>query len=166
MAHFAQIDSNNIVQVVNVVNDTEAVSGQAFLNSLGLTGTWLQTSYNSHRGLHYTQVPAGTAMSVQTVSSMRFNPLSGGRYTAEVKQISSTYVTYALSADGKPHFRYNYAGIGYYYDSVRDAFIPPKLHSTWVLEASSCTWIPPIPTPEDYLNYTWSDALTSWVPIA
>lgn len=57
MAHFAQLDNNNIVQQVIVVgNDdcgggefpaSEAV-GQAFIASLGLTGTWKQTSYNNN----------------------------------------------------------------------------------------------------------------------
>lgn len=57
MAHFAQLDGNNIVQQVIVVGNedcgggefpaSEAV-GQAFIASLGLTGTWKQTSYNSN----------------------------------------------------------------------------------------------------------------------
>jgi hypothetical protein len=55
MAHFAQINSNNIVERVIVVNnedckdksgnESEAV-GSAFCNSL-LGGTWKQTSYNA-----------------------------------------------------------------------------------------------------------------------
>ena len=52
MAHFANIDSNNIVTNVLVVSDTDAVSGQAFLNSIGLSGTWLQTSYNTRWNNH------------------------------------------------------------------------------------------------------------------
>jgi hypothetical protein len=52
MAHFAKINEHNIVETVNVVNNTEAVSGQAFLNSLGLTGTWIQTSYNTRGNVH------------------------------------------------------------------------------------------------------------------
>jgi len=52
MAHFAKINESNIVETVNVVNDIEAVSGQAFLNSLGLTGTWIQTSYNTRGNTH------------------------------------------------------------------------------------------------------------------
>lgn len=62
MAHFAQLDSSNIVQqVIVVANDdcgggefpaSEPV-GQAFIASIGLTGTWKQTSYNSNfRGVY------------------------------------------------------------------------------------------------------------------
>lgn len=40
MAHFAEIDSNNIVTRVLVVSDEDAVNGQDFLaNQLGLGGT-------------------------------------------------------------------------------------------------------------------------------
>lgn len=47
MAHFAEIDENNIVKQVLVVPDQEEHRGQDFLaNDLGLGGTWIQTSYN------------------------------------------------------------------------------------------------------------------------
>ena len=53
MAHFAEIDSNNIVTRVLVVSDEDAVNGQDFFaNQLGLGGTWIQTSYNTHGGVH------------------------------------------------------------------------------------------------------------------
>lgn len=45
MAHFAQIENGVVVNVVVVDNEHEA-TGQDYLNSLGLEGTWLQTSYN------------------------------------------------------------------------------------------------------------------------
>lgn len=40
------------------------------------------------------------------------------------------------------NFRKNYAGIGYSYDSIRDAFIPPKPNEgEWVLDENSCVWV-------------------------
>ena len=36
--------------------------------------------------------------------------------------------------------RYNYAGIGYVYDSIRDAFIPPKCHDEAIVNESTCQW--------------------------
>jgi len=49
MAHFAEIDSNNIVLRVVVVPDEEEHRGQDFLaNDVGLGGTWIQTSYNNN----------------------------------------------------------------------------------------------------------------------
>ncbi len=47
MAHFAEINSENIVVRVLVVPDEQEHRGQDFLaNDLGLGGTWVQTSYN------------------------------------------------------------------------------------------------------------------------
>ena len=63
MAHFALVNEEGIVETVNVISndvldaggefpDSEA-SGQAFQASLGLTGLWLQCSYNGNfRGLY------------------------------------------------------------------------------------------------------------------
>jgi hypothetical protein len=41
------------------------------------------------------------------------------------------------------NIRYNYAGIGYTYDSVRDAFIPPKnnCHPEETLDEATCRWV-------------------------
>jgi hypothetical protein len=53
MAHFAQIDENNIVIQVLVVPDQQEYRGQEFLaNDLGLGGTWKKTSYNTKGGVH------------------------------------------------------------------------------------------------------------------
>lgn len=47
MAHFAEIDENNIVKRVLVVDNSLEHKGADFLaNDLGLGGTWIQTSYN------------------------------------------------------------------------------------------------------------------------
>jgi len=61
MAHFAKVE-NGIVQQVIVVADSDCGGGefpasepvgQVFLASLGLTGEWKQTSYNSNfRGVY------------------------------------------------------------------------------------------------------------------
>jgi hypothetical protein len=49
MAHFAEIDSNNVVLRVLVVADEHEHRGQEFLvNDCQLGGTWIQTSYNSN----------------------------------------------------------------------------------------------------------------------
>ena len=37
--------------------------------------------------------------------------------------------------------RFNYAAIGYTYDSIRDAFIAPKCHDEAVLDEATCRWI-------------------------
>ena len=53
MAHFAEIDENNIVKQIVIVDNEQEHRGQEFLaNDLGFGGTWIQTSYNTLRGVH------------------------------------------------------------------------------------------------------------------
>lgn len=52
MAHFAELDENNIVTRVIVVSDDDAIDGEVFCNNL-LGGRWEQTSYNTRGGVHY-----------------------------------------------------------------------------------------------------------------
>ena len=59
-------------------------------------------------------------------------------------------------------FRKNYAGIGYTFDSGRDAFIPPKPYASWVLNETSCQWEAPVAMPTDGAMYTWNEGTTSW----
>lgn len=47
MAHFAKIENGIVTNVVVVDNEHEA-NGEEFLNSLGLEGKWVQTSYNAN----------------------------------------------------------------------------------------------------------------------
>ena len=97
MAHFAQLDDNNIVMQVIVVANEELLSdgienetkGIIFCMSLlGNDSRWVQTSYNAT-------------------------------------------------------IRKNYAGIGYTYDSVRDAFIAPEPEGNLGLDETTCQWIMP-----------------------
>jgi hypothetical protein len=84
----------------------------------------------------------------------------------------TSYNTYGgvHSGDGTP-FRKNYAGIGHTYDSERDAFIPPKVFNSWVLNETTCLWDAPVPMPEDAgtgeppKRYQWDEATTSWVEV-
>lgn len=49
MAHFAEVDENNVVVRVLVVPDDQQSRGQDYLaNDLGLGGHWIQTSYNAN----------------------------------------------------------------------------------------------------------------------
>lgn len=59
-------------------------------------------------------------------------------------------------------FRKNYAGIGYTYDSVRDAFIPPKPYNSWLLNEDTCLYEPPIPYPIDGKIYSWNETELKW----
>ena|ERR1700744_2027237 len=58
--------------------------------------------------------------------------------------------------------RKNYAGIGYSYDSNRDAFISQKPYSSWILDESTCKWNPPTPYPSEVGTYVWDESTVSW----
>ena len=60
------------------------------------------------------------------------------------------------------NIRKNFAGIGYQYDSQRDAFIPIKPYQSWVLNEQTCSWEAPIPYPNDGQKYTWNEENQSW----
>jgi len=61
------------------------------------------------------------------------------------------------------NIRKNYAGIGYTFDAVRDAFIAPQPFLSWVLNEQTCRWEAPIPRPEDGKMYQWDEPSLSWV---
>ena len=119
MAHFAQLDQNNIVTQVIVVPNNELLDngveseskGIDFCKSLyGADTVWKQTSYD------------GT-------------------------------------------FRRNFAGIGFLYNQLRDAFIQPRPYSTWVLNNTTYQWEAPIPCPDDDRLYAWDEYTNNWVDV-
>ena len=60
------------------------------------------------------------------------------------------------------NIRKNYAGIGFTYDSQRDAFIPQKPFNSWILNETTCLWESPIPYPQDNNQYKWNESTLSW----
>jgi hypothetical protein len=71
------------------------------------------------------------------------------------------------SYNGK--FRKNFASIGYTYDQQRDAFIPPKIYNSWILNEDTCKWEAPIPSPASYRNeedklvqFRWNENILNW----
>lgn len=113
MAHFAEINQDNIVTRVIVVNNSDCLkdgvedeaTGIAFCQSL-LGGKWIQTSYNGN-------------------------------------------------------FRKRYAGRGYFYDQINDAFIAPQPFPSWVLD-QDFAWQAPTPMPTDGKPYRWAEETLSW----
>jgi hypothetical protein len=78
--------------------------------------------------------------------------------------IQTSYNTYGgVHKLGGTPLRKNYAGVGYTYDSARDAFIPPQPFPSWVLNEETCLWDAPVAMPTDGKIYNWDEATTSWV---
>jgi hypothetical protein len=79
--------------------------------------------------------------------------------------IQTSYNTRAgQHPEGRP-LRKNYAGIGFVYDSVRDAFYAPQPFPSWSLDEQTCIWQPPVAYPSDGNKYKWDESSVSWVLI-
>ncbi len=67
--------------------------------------------------------------------------------------------------DDKPALRKNYAGIGYTYDSTRDAFYAPQPFPSWTLDEETCLWEPPVAHPDttDGILYNWDEDNQQWI---
>ncbi len=114
MGHFAKVVDGKVTQVI--VAEPEFF--QTFVDSS--PGQWIQTSYNTHGGVH---------------------------------------------TQGGTPLRKNYAGVGYSYDAVKDAFIPPQPFASWVLDEDTCLWNAPTPMPEDGKLYGWDEPTLAWKEI-
>lgn len=62
-------------------------------------------------------------------------------------------------------FRKNYAGPGFKYDQMRDAFIPQQPYKSWVLNEDTCNWEAPVPYPNDEKIYLWNEISKQWEEI-
>lgn len=60
------------------------------------------------------------------------------------------------------NIRKNFAGIGYTYDEDFDAFIPPKMFESWILNEETCGWKAPISYPSDGSIYLWNEENLNW----
>ena len=69
------------------------------------------------------------------------------------------------SDDQTKALRKNYAGIGFTYDTAKDAFIPPQPFTSWTLNETTCLWEEPVAYPDDGNMYTWDETTTNWVLI-
>ena len=88
-----------------------------------------------------------------------------------IARFGGTWVQTSYNTRGGQHveggtpLRKNFAGIGHRYDQDRDAFIPPKLYESWVLNEETCLWESPIPYPEDGKDYFWDEDSLTWAEI-
>lgn len=92
----------------------------------------------------------------------------GQEFLANDLGLGGTWKRTSYNTQGGVHtlggtpFRKNYAGIGYTYDSVRDAFIPPKPFNSWTLDEETCLWEAPVAYPSDGKLYIWDEDNQEW----
>ena len=63
---------------------------------------------------------------------------------------------------GGTPLRKNYAGVGYTYNQIKDAFIPPQPYASWLLDETTCLWEAPSVIPDDDERYIWNESTTTW----
>jgi hypothetical protein len=145
MAHFAEIDKNNIVLRVVVIDSNDVLSNGgdysvqaeykvASIVPLSANGVrWVQTSYNTRANQHF----------------------------------DST--TNQLSADQTKAKRKNYAGIGYTYNATIDGFTSPQPYGSWILDTDKGVYNAPVAYPTvttygDNAPYMiiWDEANKQW----
>lgn len=66
---------------------------------------------------------------------------------------------------GGTPYRKNYAGIGFTYDAIRDAFIPPRPFPSWNLNEETCLWEAPIEIPNNIEGqlWSWDEETLNWI---
>lgn len=82
---------------------------------------------------HWAEVDANNVV-VRVLVGSNDEPDEG--YQWFVDNLSGTWVKTSYNKK----IRKNFAGVGYTYDEVRDAFIPPKCHDEAVLDETTCLW--------------------------
>ena len=109
---------------------------------------------------HFAKVENGVVTQVIVIEK---EVLDLGHWGDPASWVQTSYNTSGgVHSQGGTPLRKNFAGIGYTYDAVRDAFIPPKPFASWVLNETTCNWETPVPKPQGGL-YNWDEATISWV---
>jgi hypothetical protein len=109
---------------------------------------------------HFAKVEDGIVTQVIVIDQETLNL----GYWGDPKQwVQTSYNTHGGShVLGGTALRKNYAGVGYTYDSQRDAFIPPKPFPSWTLDEATCWWQAPTPKPTDNKPYEWDESTLAW----
>jgi len=109
---------------------------------------------------HFAEIVDGKVVRV-IVAEQDF--INSGKVGVPTNWIQTSYNTkQGIHKLGGTPLRKNYAGIGYNYDSVRDAFIPPKQHPSFVLNKTKGIYEPPTPLPNDGKRHKWNELNKNW----
>lgn len=93
---------------------------------------------------HFAQVTDGIVTNVLVVPDAREHDGAAFLFSLGLGEgwIQTSYNTHGNQHPSGTPLRYNYAGIGFAYDEVRDAFIPPMPEvGEWVLDEDTCLWV-------------------------
>ena len=112
---------------------------------------------------HFAKVENGVVTQVIVIEQ---DVVDTGLFGDPASWVQTSYNTYGgQHRSGGTPMRKNYAGIGYTYDSVRDAFYAPQPYPSWLLDEETCIWAAPVdmPEPVEGKYYTWDEETVSWI---
>jgi len=143
MAHYAELDANNIVLRVIVVSNMDTVSDA-----------------------YMTQYPETTKDDLKDVKGSKI-PKNGTDVTWEDEQKGKDFCHNLLGGNWiqtsyNDGMRYRFAGKGYTYRSDKNAFVEPQPYPSWKLD-KDFNWIAPKARPNDLNEYYWSEDAKNWV---
>lgn len=172
MAHFARIDENGWVIDVKVIPDEEEHRGQDFLAiDLGLEGTWIQTSYNTFKGVHWdqeTKMPSGKPALRKNFAGKgyfydkdrdAFIPAKPEKMDSWIIDEETCWwippIPYPENETDGP-FEWNEETTSW------DLVLAP--YESWTWDSTNKKWKAPIECPGEEWNYWWDDTNQSWIP--
>jgi hypothetical protein len=161
MAHFAEIDENNIVLRV-------IVASQEFIDSgaVGDPSKWIQTSYNTRRGIHtlggtpFRKNYAGPGMIWDPVRDAFYPPKPSDKFTFN-EEICDWDFPPKPENDNR---RYTW---NFRLDQW-ELYIPTKPYESWTWNEETYCFDPPVPYPEEIKaneepRYLWDEYNLNWV---
>lgn len=168
MAHFAEVDENNIVVRVTVVPDDQEHRGQDFMHELGLEGTWIQTSYNTYKNEHkYGKTPlhgnyAGIGWHWFPDEQIFLPPKPHPTWTVNTE--TATWEA-PIPYDETKHKGFMWD------DDIEDWARPPKQYPSWVWSEDRFEgfvgWVPPVEAPvyDGETDYRWDEDSQTWIVV-
>lgn len=141
MAHFAEVDENNIVTRVLVVPDNQEHRGQDFLaNDLALGGTWIQASYTERIRCCF--------------------PGEGYIYDADLDIFMPPKPKDNMVFDEATKMWWDTER----YNQELDCYVPPSPFPSWtIFDKNTMSWLPPMPYPGNENEiYNWNEKTQSW----
>jgi len=163
MAHFAKLDSNNIVtQILVVSNDILLDSdgnedenlGITFLNNTFGSANWKQTSFNNNFRKQY----AGINYQYDATNNVFIKPQPYNSWSLDSNFDWQAPVAY-------PNDNKNYS---WNEDKQTwDEFIPPQPFDSWTWNETEWQWEAPTPRPDDCdsCGYLWNEDEQTWETI-
>jgi hypothetical protein len=161
MAHFAEIDENNIVLRVIVAEQEFIDSGE-----LGDPSKWIQTSYNTRAGVHqlggipFRKNYAVPGMIWDASRDAFYVPQPSPRFT--LNEETCTWEFPPKPEGDTRRYMYNFRLDKW------ELLVNPRPYESWSWNEETYYWEPPIPYPEPILanespRYIWDEDNMQWV---